>query len=82
MSRLRQCDGVECSLQQEIELPFSVAIAAYLNGQFYGQVTVATSAVLSRGSADRKVDIVGRAISSCVFDRLLDVFILLALASS
>ncbi|MBN1654107.1 MAG: flippase-like domain-containing protein [Deltaproteobacteria bacterium] len=67
---------------QAIAIPTSVAIAAYLNGQFYGQVTLGHLGEFYRAEAlvERSIS-VGRAMSSCVFDRLLDVFILLSLAA-
>lgn len=66
---------------QAIEVPTSVAFAAYLSGQFYGQVTIGRLGEFYRAEAltERSVS-VGRAMSSCLFDRLLDVFIVLALA--
>lgn len=66
---------------QTIELPTSVVFAAYLSGQFYGQVTIGRLGEFYRAEAltERSVS-VGRAISSCLFDRMLDVLIVLFLA--
>jgi hypothetical protein len=66
---------------QATEVGTSVAFAAYLSGRFYGQVTMGHLGEFYRAEAltERSVSI-GRSISSCLFARLLDVFILLALA--
>ena len=67
---------------QGIPLSFPVAIAAYLNGQFYGQITVGRIGEFYRAEAlvERNVSI-GRAMSSCLWDRLLDVLTVLTLAT-
>lgn len=65
---------------QGIALPHRVALAAFLSSQFYAQVTVGRvgeflriEALLERGVRP------GTALAACVFDRLLDVFVVLAL---
>jgi uncharacterized protein (TIRG00374 family) len=67
-------------LWQGIVLPHRVALAAFLASQFYAQVTVGRvgefmriEALLERGVRP------GTALAACVFDRLLDVFVVLAL---
>jgi glycosyltransferase 2 family protein len=69
-------------LAQGVALPHRVALAAFMSGQFYAQVTVGRvgefvriEALLERGLS------AGAALSSCVFDRLLDVFLVLAAGS-
>lgn len=63
---------------QAIVLPHRVALAACLSSQFYAQVTVGRVGEFLRMEAllERGVS-AGGALSSCVFDRLLDVFLLL-----
>jgi uncharacterized protein (TIRG00374 family) len=65
---------------QGIALPHRVALAAFLSSQFYAQVTVGRvgefmriEALLERGVRP------GTALAACVFDRLLDVFVVLSL---
>ena len=65
---------------QGIPLPHRVALAAFLSSQFYAQVTVGRvgefmriEALLERGVRP------GTALAACVFDRLLDVFVVLSL---
>jgi len=65
---------------QGIVLPHRVALAAFLASQFYAQVTVGRvgefmriEALLERGVRP------GTALAACIFDRLLDVFVVLAL---
>jgi uncharacterized protein (TIRG00374 family) len=65
-------------LAQGIVVPHRVAWAAFMSGQFYAQVTVGRvgefvriEALLERGVGT------GSALASCVFDRLLDVFLVL-----
>jgi glycosyltransferase 2 family protein len=65
---------------QDIALPHRVALAAFLSSQFYAQVTVGRvgefmriEALLERGVRP------GTALAACVFDRLLDVFVVLSL---
>jgi uncharacterized protein (TIRG00374 family) len=65
---------------QSIVLPHRVALAAFLSSQFYAQVTVGRvgefmriEALLERGVRP------GTALAACVFDRLLDVFVVLSL---
>lgn len=67
---------------QGIPLSLSVAVAAYLNGQFYGQVTVGRVGEFYRAEAltERNVSL-GRAMSSCLWDRILDVLLVLFLAA-
>jgi uncharacterized protein (TIRG00374 family) len=67
-------------LSQGIALPHRVALAAFLSSQFYAQVTVGRvgefmriEALLERGVRP------GTALAACVFDRLLDVFVVLSL---
>jgi glycosyltransferase 2 family protein len=67
---------------QSIVLPARVSLAAFLSGQFYAQVTLGRlgeffriEALLERGVS------AGRALASCVFDRLLDVFIVFGLGA-
>ncbi len=67
---------------QRIELPARVSLAAFLSGQFYAQVTLGRvgeffriEALLERGVS------AGTALASCVFDRLLDVFIVFGLGA-
>lgn len=69
-------------LAQGIVLPASESLAAYLSGQFYAQVTLGrvgeffrAEALLARGVS------AGRALASCVFDRLLDVTIVFGLGA-
>lgn len=69
-------------LAQGVALSHRVALAAFLSGQFYAQVTVGRvgefvriEALVERGMR------AGAALSSCVFDRLLDVFLVLAAGS-
>jgi uncharacterized protein (TIRG00374 family) len=66
---------------QRIELPWRISLAAYLNGQFYGQVTLGHVGEFYRAEAllERKLPL-GLAMSSCLFDRFLDVLIVLGLA--
>jgi glycosyltransferase 2 family protein len=67
---------------QSIELPARVSLAAFLSGQFYAQVTLGRLGEFFRVEAllDRGVG-AGRALASCVFDRLLDVFIVFGLGA-
>lgn len=69
-------------LAQGIVLPARESLAAYLSGQFYAQVTLGrvgeflrAEALLARGVS------AGRALASCVFDRLLDVMIVFGLGA-
>jgi glycosyltransferase 2 family protein len=69
-------------LAQGIALPGRVSLAAFLSGQFYGQVTLGrvgeffrVEALLERGVS------AGAALASSVFDRLLDLFVVLLAAS-
>jgi glycosyltransferase 2 family protein len=65
-------------LAQGIALPHRVALAAFLSAQFYAQVTVGRVGEFVRIEAltERGVS-AGRALSSCIFDRLLDVCLVL-----
>jgi uncharacterized membrane protein YbhN (UPF0104 family) len=67
-------------LSQRIVLPHRVALAAFLASQFYAQVTVGRVGELMRIEAllERGVR-PGSALAACVFDRLLDVFVVLSL---
>lgn len=67
---------------QSIELPGRVSMAAFLSGQFYAQVTLGRVGEFFRVEAlmERGVS-AGTALASCVFDRLLDVFIVFALGA-
>jgi uncharacterized protein (TIRG00374 family) len=63
---------------QGIRLPHRVALAAFMSAQFYAQITVGRvgefvriEALIERGVKPAS------ALSSCVFDRLLDVFLVL-----
>lgn len=67
---------------QRLALPPRVSLAAFLSGQFYAQVTLGRvgeffriEALLERGVS------AGTALASCVFDRLLDVFIVFGLGA-
>lgn len=64
---------------QGIELPHRVALAAYLSSQFYAQVTVGRVGEFMRIEAllERAVR-PGTALAACVFDRLLDVCLVLS----
>ncbi len=66
---------------QGIRLPLRISLAAYLNGQFYGQVTLGHVGEFYRAEAliERGVS-VGLAMSSCLIDRFIDVLIVLAVA--
>jgi uncharacterized protein (TIRG00374 family) len=64
---------------QGIVLPHRVALAAFLSSQFYAQVSVGRigeflriEALLERGVGP------GTALAACIFDRLLDVYAVLA----
>jgi uncharacterized membrane protein YbhN (UPF0104 family) len=67
---------------QQIELPGRVSMAAFLSGQFYAQVTLGRVGEFFRVEAlmERGVT-AGTALASCVFDRLLDVFIVFGLGA-
>jgi uncharacterized protein (TIRG00374 family) len=67
---------------QSIELPGRVSLAAFLSGQFYAQVTLGRVGEFFRVEAliERGVT-AGTALASCVFDRLLDVFIVFGLGA-
>lgn len=67
---------------QGILIPLRVALAAFLSGQFYGQVTLGRAGEFLRVEAllERQVSM-GAALASCVFDRLLDLFVVLAAGS-
>ena len=65
---------------QGIILPHRVALAAFLASQFYAQVTVGRVGEFMRIEALLERDVrPGTALAACVFDRLLDVFVVLAL---
>jgi len=65
-------------LAQGIVVQHRVALAAFLSAQFYAQVTVGRVGEFVRIEAliERGVG-TGTALSSCIFDRLLDVFLVL-----
>lgn len=67
---------------QGIAIPLRVALAAFLSGQFYGQVTLGRAGEFLRVEAllERGVRL-GSALASCTFDRLLDVFAVLAVGA-
>lgn len=68
---------------QGLALPLPIAAAAFLNGQFYGQVTLGRVGELYRAEAlvERGVAL-GEAISSSIYDRLLDVALVTLLAAA
>jgi hypothetical protein len=68
---------------QGIALPLRVAVAAFFNAQFYGQVTLGHVGELYRAEAlvERGVAL-GEALSSSIYDRLLDVGLVTLLAAS
>lgn len=63
---------------QGIAIPLRVAVAAFMSGQFYAQVTLGRVGEFFRVEAliERGVS-AGSALASCIFDRLLDVFTVL-----
>lgn len=68
---------------QGIDLPPRESLAAFLSGQFYAQITLGrvgeffrAEVLLGRGVS------AGRALASCVFDRLLDVIIVFGLGAT
>jgi uncharacterized protein (TIRG00374 family) len=67
---------------QGIVLPGRVSLAAFLSGQFYAQITLGRVGEFFRVEAliERGVS-AGTALASCVFDRLLDVFIVFGLGA-
>lgn len=68
---------------QGYALPLPIAAAAFLNGQFYGQVTLGRVGELYRAEAlvERGVAL-GEALSSSIYDRLLDVALVTLLAAA
>lgn len=68
---------------QGYALPLPIAAAAFLNGQFYGQVTLGRVGELYRAEAlvERGVAL-GEALSSSIYDRLLDVALVTFLAAA
>lgn len=64
---------------QAIVLPHRVALASFMSAQFYAQISVGRVGEFLRMEAliERGVS-AGTALSSCVFDRLLDVYLVLA----
>lgn len=67
---------------QAIGLPSGVALSTYLSAVFYGQFTIGrlgeffrVEALLERGVS------AGRALSSCVFDRVLDLYLVLTVGA-
>ncbi|MFI5307327.1 MAG: YbhN family protein [Polyangiales bacterium] len=67
---------------QGLHLPTKVAVAAFLSSQFYGQVTLGRVGELYRAEAliERGVPW-GTALSSCVYDRVLDLVTVLLLGA-
>jgi uncharacterized protein (TIRG00374 family) len=67
---------------QNLYLPAPVAVAAFLSSQFYGQVTLGRVGELYRAEAliERGVPL-GTALSSSVYDRVLDLGVVLLLAA-
>jgi uncharacterized protein (TIRG00374 family) len=68
---------------QDLHLPTNVAIAAFLSSQFYGQVTLGRVGELYRAEAliERGVPL-GLALSSSVYDRVLDLAAVLVVAAT
>jgi len=68
---------------QSLRLPARVAVASFFSSQFYGQVTLGRLGELYRAEAliERGVPM-GTALSSCVYDRLLDVAAVLVVAAA
>jgi uncharacterized membrane protein YbhN (UPF0104 family) len=68
---------------QGLRLPPRVALAAFLSSQFYGQVTLGRLGELYRAEAliERGVP-AGTALSSSIYDRLLDLAAVLLLAAA
>jgi uncharacterized protein (TIRG00374 family) len=66
-------------IAQGIALPSKVTLAAFMSGQFYGQVTLGRVGELFRVEAliERGVS-TGSALASSILDRLLDLFFVLA----
>lgn len=68
-------------IAQKLVLPTRVAVAAFFNGQFYGQVTLGRVGELYRAEAltERGVPL-GTALSSSLYDRLLDLVLVVLVA--
>ncbi len=68
---------------QGLRLPAKVAVAAFFSSQLYGQVTLGRLGELYRAEAlvERGVPL-GKALSSCVYDRLLDLGAVLLLGAA
>jgi uncharacterized membrane protein YbhN (UPF0104 family) len=68
---------------QDLQLPTRVAVAAFLASQFYGQVTLGRVGELYRAEAliERGVPL-GLALSSSVYDRVLDLAAVLIVAAT
>lgn len=68
---------------QGLRLPAHVAVAAFFSSQFYGQVTLGRLGELYRAEVltERGVPM-GIALSSCLYDRLLDVAAVVVLAAA
>ena len=65
---------------QSIDIPTPGVIAAFFEGQFYGQVSIGRVGEFYRAEALVAHGVpLGEALSSCLFDRLLDVTIVLSL---
>lgn len=67
---------------QNLHLPTPVAVAAFFSSQFYGQVTLGRLGELYRAEAliERGVPL-GMALSSSLYDRLLDLALVLLVAA-
>ncbi|MGD8859770.1 MAG: lysylphosphatidylglycerol synthase transmembrane domain-containing protein [Myxococcales bacterium] len=68
---------------QGLRVPPAVVVAAFLSGAFYGQVTLGRLGEMVRAEAltERGVPL-GQALSSCLYDRGLDVGLVLLLGAS
>lgn len=68
---------------QGIRVPGAVTTAAFLSGQFYGQVTVGRLGEFYRAEAlvEREVP-AGTALSSCLFDRALDLAVVVLVGAT
>lgn len=67
---------------QGIDLPARESLAAFLSGQFYAQMTLGRVGEFFRAEVLLGHGVsAGRALASCVFDRLLDVIIVFGLGA-
>ena len=69
-------------IAQQLALPMPIAVAAFLSSQFYGQVTIGRVGELYKAEAltERGVPL-GTALSSSLYDRLLDLAAVLLVAA-